>query len=610
MTSVWGELRRRNVVRVAIAYLIVGWLILQFADVLVPMLTLPEWVGRLIFLLLLIGFPLALFFAWAYELTPDGLKKEADVDRSESVTHITGRKLDFIIIGVLMLALVMFAVERFVLLPERTQPIEAPDEIVATDVQQSIAVLPFVNMSADPEQEYFGDGIAEEILNGLAQIQDLQVAARTSSFYFKGEKVNLKTIGETLNVNHVLEGSVRKSGNRLRITVQLIKIEDGFHLWSESYNRDASDIFAVQEEIARTVIEKLHLKLGLAKDEKLVKQGTSNVEAYNWYLRGRYFVEQQSPEGFQKAIESYTKVTELEPGFAGGHGGLAYALLYNTIWFGDYESDASRIKDAYSRALAIDASQTDALLAKAQDRIMTDFDFTEADTLLRRALSQGRNKVLVVDFAWFAFLLPQRRYAEALELLRELEQQDPLSSLVRQGIGIMFLYLGRYEEAIAKLKEGLELNPADFFAYFFISEAYMRMERFAEAENAIRAMENIMGENFFWAFSARANLHWRMGNRVEAEENLEHTIGMYEAADGKRSYATWIGFNLIRLGRVDEGITWLERAYDKRDFFVTSVHNHDRDLPELRDNPRYQALLEKMNLDDESINKLKERGPL
>ena len=174
----------------------------------------------------------------------------------------------------------------------------------------------------------------------------------------------------------------------------------------------------------------------------------------------------------------------------------------------------------------------------------------------------------------------------------------------------MFLYLGRYEEAIAKLKEGLELNPADFFAYFFISEAYMRMERFAEAENAIRAMENIMGENFFWAFSARANLHWRMGNRVEAEENLEHTIGMYEAADGKRSYATWIGFNLIRLGRVDEGITWLERAYDKRDFFVTSVHNHDRDLPELRDNPRYQALLEKMNLDDESINKLKERGPL
>ena len=610
MASLWGELKRRNVVRVTVSYVIVGWLILQFADVLVPLLALPEWVGRLIFLLLLVGFPLALFFAWAYELTPEGLKKETDVDRSESITLITGRKLDFIIIGVLMLALVMFAVERFVLLPDRTQPIDAPDEIVATEVQQSIAVLPFLNMSADPEQEYFGDGIAEEILNGLAQIQDLQVAARTSSFYFKGEKVNLKTIGETLNVNHVLEGSVRKSGNRLRITVQLIKIEDGFHLWSETYNRDTSDIFAVQEEIARTVIEKLHLKLGLAKDEKLVKQGTDNVEAYNWYLRGRYFVEQQSAESFPKAIESYTKVTELEPGFAGGYGGLAYAMSYNTIWFGAYESVASQIRDAYSRALAIDANQTDALLAKAQDRIMTDFDYAEADTLIRKALSQGRNKVLVVDFAWFAFLLPQKRYAEALKLLRELEQQDPLSSLVKQGIGIMLLYLGRHEEAIVKLKEGLELNPADFFAYFFLADVYMRMERFAESDNAIRAMENILGKDFFWTLSLRTNWHWRIGNRVEAEENLEHTIKLYEAVEGKRPFATWIGFNSIRLGYVDEGITWLERAYNKPEFFATTVHNLSQDLPELKDNPRYQTLLKKMNLDDESINKLKERGPL
>ena len=555
MASVWGELRRRNVVRVAIAYLIVGWLILQFADVLVPLLTLPEWVGRLIFLLLLIGFPLALFFAWAYELTPEGIKKEADVDRSKSVTHTTGRKLDFIIIGVLVLALVMFAVERFVLLPDRTQLIDAPDQIVATETQKSIAVLPFVNMSADPEQEYFGDGIAEEILNGLAQIEDLQVAARTSSFYFKGEKVNLKTIGETLNVNHVLEGSVRKSGDRLRITAQLIKIEDGFHLWSETYNRDTSDIFAVQEEIARTVIEKLQLELGLAGDEKLVNQGTENVEAYNWYLRGRFFVEQQSPEGFQKAIESYTKVTELEPDFASGYGGLAYAMSYNTIWFGDKESDAARIRDAYSRALAIDPNQTDALLAKAQDRISTDFDYAEADTLIRKALSLGRNKVLVVDFAWFAFLLPQRRFAEALELLQELEQQDPLSSLVKQGIGIMKMYLGRDEEAIVKLKQALELNPADFFAYLFLAEVYLKTERFTEADDAIRAMEDIIGPDSFWSLSARTNWHWRQGNRAEAEEYLERSIESYEAADGARSFATWIGLNLMRLGHVDEGIT-------------------------------------------------------
>jgi len=171
---------------------------------------LPEWVGRLIFLLLLVGFPLALFFAWAYELTPEGLKKEKDVDRSESITHITGRKLDFVIIGILLGALALFAVERFVLLPDRAPAIEAPKEIVATEVQQSIAVLPFVNMSDDSGNEYFSDGLSEELLNLLAKIPELKVIARTSSFAFKGKNEDIRGIGQALGVNTVLEGSVRK----------------------------------------------------------------------------------------------------------------------------------------------------------------------------------------------------------------------------------------------------------------------------------------------------------------------------------------------------------------------------------------------------------------
>ena len=230
MASVWGELKRRNVVRVAIAYVIVGWLVLQATSVLVPLLALPESVGRLVFLFLIIGFPLALFFAWAFELTPEGIKREKDVDRTESVTHVTGRKLDFTIIGVLAIALMFFAVDKFVLAPVTTATVTSPQEVIATESRVSIAVLPFVNMSSDSEQEYFSDGLSEELLNLLAKIPGLKVIARTSSFAFKGKNEDLRVIGAALGATTVLEGSVRKSGERVRITAQLIDVADGTHL--------------------------------------------------------------------------------------------------------------------------------------------------------------------------------------------------------------------------------------------------------------------------------------------------------------------------------------------------------------------------------------------
>ena len=358
------------------------------------------------------------------------------------------------------------------------------------------------------------------------------------------------------------------------------------------------------------MVEKLQLKLGLAVDEKLLQQGTKNAEAYNWYLRGRYFIGQQSPDSFQKAIESYTKVTELEPGFAGGHGGLAYAIAYKATIYGGYKNVAPQVRDAYSKAFAIDPNQTDALVAKAMDRIYTSFNFAAVDTLMRKALSQGRNNVLTVDFAMWALLLPQKRYAEGLKLQRDVEQQDPLSPLVKQGIGAMLYFLGRDEEAIVKFKEGLELNPADIIGYYFLAQVYMRLERFEEADNVTGAMENISGKDFVFTLSARTHWHVAQGQRVEAEAMLDHAIKLYQTAEEKLSQATFIGLNSIRLGYVDEGLTWLERASNTAIYWATIIQSLAQDLPELQDNPRYQALLKKMNLDDESINKLKERGPL
>ncbi len=280
MTSFWGELKRRNVIRVAVAYAIVSWLILQLTDVLMPLLSLPEWVGRFVLFLLIIGFLLALILSWAYELTPEGVKLEKNVDRSQSITHTTGRKLDFIIIGVLSAALLLFALDKFVWTAD-----VAPAAITAGETR-SIAVLPFVNMSPDANQEWFADGLTEEILNSLARTPDLLVSARTSSFAYKGSTEDVPTIAAALGVKHILEGSVRRSGDRLRVTAQLIRARDGFHLWSQSYDRHLADLIDIQENVAIEIASALETAMDPEALARFVSSGTDSIPAYEAYLRG------------------------------------------------------------------------------------------------------------------------------------------------------------------------------------------------------------------------------------------------------------------------------------------------------------------------------------
>jgi TolB-like protein len=302
-----SELRRRNVFRVAIAYIVLAWVILEAGDVLAPALHLPEWVVSALVFFLVLGFPLALIFAWAFELTPEGIKLEKHVDRSKSITHLTGRKLDYVIIGVLAVALVLFAFDEWVLEPTRdAELLQAASEAVtdqasgpATDEMRrnSIAVLPFADMSPEGNQEYFSDGISEELLNVLSRVPGLRVTARTSSFQFKGENRDIIDIGQQLNVGYILEGSVRKSENLLRITAQLIDADDGFHLWSNTYDRELENVFAVQDEISATIVVALKEQLGLqvAAAPRVIE--AANTEAYEAFLRGRYLVVQRTTSG-------------------------------------------------------------------------------------------------------------------------------------------------------------------------------------------------------------------------------------------------------------------------------------------------------------------------
>ncbi len=334
--SFLAELRRRNVIRMAGLYVVGAWLVVQVAETLLPIFGTPEWVLKALVVLLAIGFIPALVFSWIFELTPEGLKRESDIAPDASVTPQTARRMDRTIIAVMALALGYFAFDKFVLGETGSGSLsqdrhEAPPAGLAGESEpdpvsvdpKSIAVLAFANMSADRDNEYFSDGVSEEILNALAQVRELKVAGRTSSFYYKGRNEPLPAIGATLGVAHVLEGSVRKQGDRLRITAQLIRVSDGIHLWSQTFDGTNADIFALQEDIARQVTRELKVALNAGQQDRLIDVGTDDPDAYALYLRATEVFNKRDVPRYEAAIANLRQALQRDPGFARAHSRLA-----------------------------------------------------------------------------------------------------------------------------------------------------------------------------------------------------------------------------------------------------------------------------------------------
>jgi len=357
------EFKRRNVFRVAMAYLVLTWLVLQVADTAAPLLHLPEWVNSLVLFILALLFIPTLIFAWAFEMTPDGIKRQEEVDRDQSITGETGRKLDYITIAALVLVLLVFAGERLFFSAE--EPAIAERAAPSTNGQVSIAVLPFADMSPDKDQEYFSDGISEEILNGLAKLQAMKVAGRTSSFAFKNRNADLREIGAALGVDHVLEGSVRKDGNRLRITAQLIKVSDGFHLWSETYDRELQDIFAVQDEISGAIVRELQGSL-LESPATGAAEDPIDVATFEKYLAARKLIHGRTNEGLTEARTMLEDVIQAAPEYAPAISSLAETLvLMRASQFGAYgDLDPELVEELamplLERAIELDPNLADA----------------------------------------------------------------------------------------------------------------------------------------------------------------------------------------------------------------------------------------------------------
>ena len=481
--SFFEELKRRNVFRVAVAYLITAWVLLQVADLVLQNIHAPDWVIQVFMLALGLGFPLALIFAWAFEMTPEGIKKEKDVDRTKSITPQTGRKLDFVIIGILAVAVVLLLFDRFSTRDDANpagslgsenhfqtageQVGEGSDENGSlTPKEKSIAVLPFVNMSSDPEQDYFSDGISEEILNALARVKELKVAGRTSSFEFKGQNQDLRKIGETLGVENILEGSVRKSGTKLRITAQLIQVKDGFHLWSDTYDRELTDIFAIQDEIAGAILKQLKAQL-LEGEEAAVVATRANSEAYDLYLLAKQRVYERSRPTLEAAAQLLDKAIAIDPNYAPAYAqrGIT-ALMLSDRNYGAVPADQAeaQAKLYIDQALRLNPNDAEALAGLGLYYLNRPGNTDEAIETLTKALSINPNLVDAGNWLQNAYGRAGR-LAESLAIQEQTIERDPLYRPGIANITGTYTDMGKVDQAQALIERIRPSMPNDPFLF-------------------------------------------------------------------------------------------------------------------------------------------------
>jgi len=592
--SFFEELKRRNVFRMGLAYAVLAWVLLQVADVVLNNVAAPHWVFTAIVLVLGLGFPLVLLFAWVFEMTPEGLKKEKDIDRSQSITPQTGRKLDRVTMALMALALVYFAWDKFHAGPRSgsaavnpgapassvAAPAAQPSQAV-TAVARSIAVLPFVDMSPEHDQEYLSDGIAEELLNLLAKVPELQVAARTSSFSFKGKDAKIADVARELHVDHVLEGSVRKSGERVRITAQLIQADNGFHLWSETYDRTLDDVFAIQDEISAAVVEALKIQL-LGAAPKSVEV---NREAYALYLQGRYFYGRRAQKDLEISADDYQQALKIDPGYAAAWAGLSrvYAMQAGQSYI-ELHQGYAEARRAVQKALELNPGLAEGYVAQASIQTSYDWDWAGAETSLKRALELAPGNVDAVTMMG-ELRRNQGDLQEAIKLDRRAVELDPLNLPSYHALGLALIYAGQLDEAQEVYRHALDLNP-EYFAANLARARILILQ--GKPEQALAISENVT-DPFWRDYGVLINLY-ALGRTAEADAKLTGFIEQNQN-DGAYQIAQIYGFR----GDTDKVFEWLNRAYEQRDGGLGEILT-DPFLTKFNDDPRWVEIVRKAGL--------------
>ena len=550
------EMKRRKVFQVAAAYVVVAWLIVQVVDAIADPLNLPPWFDTVVIVLLAVGFPPAMILAWIFDITPTGV--------------------------------------------ERTKPAGQAGEPGAAGMPgdaahsaKSIVVLPFMNMSADPGDEYFSDGLTEELINSLANIPGLQVAARTSSFAFKGKDEDVRKIGQELDVRTVLEGSVRHSGDRLRITAQLIDVSTGYHLWSDQFDKNMADIFKIQEDIARAIATTLEIKLGISSEAVLSRRGTENVDALQSYMLGRYCWNRRTADGLESSARHFNDAIAHDPLYADAHAGLADSFALRGI--AEYglapPTDVMpRAKAAAVKALEINPESAEAQTTLAHVQAFYDWNWPEAERAFLKAIEL--DATYAFSHHWYAlFLSAMERHDEAIAREQKAKDLEPLSLIINKNVGTILYYAHRDDDARHAYDAALELDPTFARTLFYNALTLNHLGDYELAIDDIRkALLSDPSNSVFQAFLAYSCAR---GNR--REEALEIRESLLEESKSRFIPAFNIAVVDLGLERFDSALEWLRRALQERSSWLVSLRV-DPIFAEIRDHNGFDDLVRKVGL--------------
>jgi adenylate cyclase len=587
------KLKRRNVGRVAILYIVVCYLILEPFEMFFHLLDLPVWTGRTAVALMVLGFPVALLLAWIYEITPTGIKPSVEVDPNQSIARQTGRKLDRAIIAVLAVALTYFVADKFWI--SKRVAVIAPTAAVAPPAvstpaspvvpEKSVAVLPFVDMSEKKDQEYFSDGLSEELIDMLTKVPELRVPARTSSFYFKGKQATIADIAKSLAVAHVLEGSVRKSGNTLRITAQLIRADSGYHVWSETFDRKPDNLFKVQDEIAYAVVKAL--KVSLLPQNRLDDSRTPSVEANDLYLQAKFLLSQSTESSIAKGVDLTRKAIMLAPDFARAWALLSRGILaqagHGLLAASQVTAARAEARRAAEKAVSLDPALEDGHIALAKVYQLIDQDTEKSISELQRALELNpRSSDALIRLSLVAIVDPAA--GDRIRLAERAVEIDPLDSSAFESLGEAYLFAGQYRQAEASLRKARDLSNDNMFASGSLgilmllrgepATALAEFDRFAKSD-----------DDRLWV---RALVYPALGRTAEADAALKALEGSALA----REWPVQIAEIYTQRRQFDKAFEWLDRQYH----LEPSAIPGDPLLKPLETDPRYKAFLKKMNL--------------
>lgn len=580
--SLIAELKRRKVFKVGAAYLVVGWLVIEVASTVMPQFNVPEWAPRLVTLLIALGLPIALVMAWVFDVTPEGLKIDA--------SRVGSKRLFGVAAALVALALGWYFRDRLEIGPRpdsttsasaaRTSDAALAARDPVSPAPASIAVLPFVDMSQSKDQEYFSDGLSEELLNLLAQLPQMRVIARTSSFSFKGKEVDVATIAKALDVANVLEGSVRKSGNTLRITAQLIRASDSSHLWSQTFDREMTDIFKVQDEIAGAVVDALKVKL-LPSQALTNPNRSSNTEAYNQFLLANQFFG-GTADGYPQSVAAFKRAIALDPGYAAAYAGLSRIEELLADRTGDEATRRQSLADA-EKAIALAPDLADAYVARGLTRLSLRQDKALVRADFEKALSLNPHSGPALT-AYARLLISLGQISEAITELRKAIDLDPVASGGWVLTGRLLNYNGEYVSAHAALVNALEKAPGSEYVRFHLGSNSLLQGKSQEALDIFRDAGREYGQ------AGVAMAEHSLGHAKESQQALETLI-----ATSARGAAYQIAEIHAWRGDADRAFEWLDRAYAQGDGGLNFI-KVDPLLASVKADPRFAVLLQKMGL--------------